>query len=177
MRWMRSSAPAIFLNLNPLKQGTADSIIERSVCIASFCFSGNGINPILTMITEALLSIIPIGATPLTGYKLPVSLPRTVFKQIQSGFILLSVGRTRLFVVAVSDVHCWMIFGSPKALFPRYWQIWTPLKLVLWHMFGHHWLRYWSFSPPLESIWIFANRMCINRIFKLHTRLEKFNQI
>ncbi len=44
-------------------------------------------------------------------------------------------------------------------------------------MFGHHWLRYWSFSPPLESIWIFTNRMRINRIFKLHTRLEKFNDI
>jgi hypothetical protein len=51
------------------------------------------------------------------------------------------------------------------------------LKSVLWHMFGHHWLRYWPCSPPLESIWIFANRMCINRIFKLHTRLEKFNQV
>ena len=66
-------------------------------------------------------------------------------------FILLPFGPTRLIVAAVSEVHAWLIFGSPNEYFPC-WRIRTPLKSVPWHMFGHPWLRYLSFFPLLELI-------------------------
>ena len=63
-----------------------DSIIERSVCMTSFRFSGRACMAILTMITEAPFplfqySIIPIGAKHLTWCKSTVFLPSAVSKQ------------------------------------------------------------------------------------------------
>ena len=118
-----------------------DSIIERSVCMTSFRFSGRACMAILTMITEAPFplfqyNIIPIGAKPLTGCKSTVSLLRTVFKQIQTVQNYMIKLRARL--EKFNDIELNALIYHRKFIYERL-PMGRELNIKLWlHMTNGH---------------------------------------